>query len=367
MSNNGLFHRAVVILLALGYAPSTLSQAQPPGSTKSPPSTFHVEAPNYREIQSRFSDAVSVYQWWANIAVENALRRDISNMIKNAIAEASPLIGWADGGVLYEIRVVRSESAGENGQYLAQIVDGRATYSGMGPSAEIALFKYLKESRVSTGDPPGYAYDPFYSGFFWVERGKSGAFSATVVPRGTAYDVTKRLAANYGTVAEQFRQAELAAGERYARIAEVAKTKLRNEAARAAIDSAAKSVEASRVLVQEINSKLARAIRQAEKANNTAVALAALSKVLELTALIQQATSGVGDAKFNANDAKNPPDVISRVRTYEDQQIRIKETLEIQLQRGQEAFAKSIDAFGTTIAPANPPSQVMDDIKVRLP
>ena len=359
-----------VLLVAFALCSSAQrlrADSLPPGSTFAPSQSFFVPPPNYKEAQIRWTGAVAVYQWWANYAVSRKVQEQRKSMISGAMVDAEPLLRWTGEGALFSIEVVRSDVAERNGQFIAQFVGDRAALAGIGSTPEVALYKHLTEAQVLPGVPAGYSYDSMYSGFIWVAKNKQGKLVATAVARGTAFDLNERLRSSYGDVAAKFRAEELTRGERYATAAREASNRIKSDAGRAAVNSAYQSVQSSIERVAAIDEQLRSEIEAVQNGSQAFALVAALQKVVTLAQLVNAANQAIKNAKFDASSAKDATEVVTRVRTYEDDHIKMRDEYQIEYKASVDTLQKNIGAFGEAIAPANPPAQLLNDLRTKWP
>jgi hypothetical protein len=234
------------------------------------------EVPNRQDIEGRWSGSVDFVGWWINMWIDRRLQPQIRGAIQAAISKQEEYLNWTGQGVLLRLEIIRRYD-GNTPLTAVGLLSNPAYAIGHGESAGEAWIQNRSTGTISAGVPEGWEIDKVMSGYLWVYRDAHGHLVKKGVPNGTLARLDREMTDSWPLMYSRYLQARANNLELWKRIADKAVQKIKDRAAKAAIETSLRQVDESKRRVTEINKRLEQAL-ESEKRGDQILAVGTTSR-----------------------------------------------------------------------------------------
>lgn len=318
------------------------------------------------DVQSSWRGGANVIAWWLNGFGQQQTRDGIRRAVEKTINAQKPFLEWTGQGVLLNARVITRVDPNTPLRAWAVLGDG-ATVVGSGKTAEEALLTAWRKDTLNAGVPDGWSLDQTMSTYLWVRLKSDGTISTEGVPRGTMYDLDKRVRDNWAQMEVRRFENELGNLEAWNQVAKTAKARLADRQSRKTIDDALQAIVDSQARVREINEKLKAALDKARAAQETVQLIATLQGVVSVAQLTQMAIDGLNVPATEFDGQSTGAGVARKVESLRDGRVQYAAEMKVAFDGSIGDLQKFLDKLLGQIAPANPPAGVRDSLQVTKP
>jgi hypothetical protein len=323
------------------------------------------EVPNRQDIEGRWSGSVDFVGWWINMWIDRRLQPQIRGAIQAAISKQEEYLNWTGQGVLLRLEIIRRYD-GNTPLTAVGLLSNPAYAIGHGESAGEAWIQNRSTGTISAGVPEGWEIDKVMSGYLWVYRDAHGHLVKKGVPNGTLARLDREMTDSWPLMYSRYLQARANNLELWKRIADKAVQKIKDRAAKAAIETSLRQVDESKRRVTEINKRLEQALESEKRGDQILAFLRVMSTVLTASQLAQQAADQFGDAAAFRN-ATTASSVIQTAEQVQTDRVHYAATLRVQFDGSFADLQKFLAQLWHNVQPANPPGEVGSSFDIHKP
>ncbi|MGB5056241.1 MAG: hypothetical protein WBO24_17760 [Nitrospirales bacterium] len=319
-------------------------------------------APDPSEIHSRWTGAHDVVTWWLNLWGEQSIKEQVKAAIESQILKQKEVLEWTGNGALLNMRVIRADKT-EGGLRPLAIPGEGALVLGYGKSPDDVLFDYWKTQWVEVGVPQGWTVDRVMSAYVWVEN-RDGQIIRNGVPEGTMINLNKRVKENFPSMLKERLEKKLNNLQAWQRVADTAKSRILDRAAKEAIDKSLRAVTESQKRVFEINRTLKEALVQEHKAGEAVIFIRTLQAILTVAELANRAGEMLGENPDVFSNTTSAQAVIQKSEEIQEKRRQFSLSLKAEFDGGIVDLNKFLRRLWTEVQPANPPDVIKNDLNV---
>ena len=320
--------------------------------------------PNPSTVHARWKGTNAVASWWVNLWGSTSVHKNqIKAAIEDQIQKQKAVLEWSGNGALLNIMVIRAKHPETGLQPVAVLREG-ALVLGFGKSPDEVLVNHWSgHGVVDQGIPQGWVLDEVMSTYVWIESIK-GKIVDKAIPRGTMLDLNKNVRENFPVLLRNFIENKTNNMKTWAKIADTAKRRDIDRAAKMAIDRSLKAVGESQKRVAEINGRLRDALEREKKASEALLIIKTLQGILTVVDLAMQASELLDVSPQTFANAESSTAVLTTSTEIVGNHQKASAQLKVDFKGSTDDLDTLLKKLWIDLKRANPPPVLEDKFQV---